>query len=193
MTAEEILAVGVSVLGVWLTTQRSLWNFPFSLASVALYGHIFFTVKLYADMALQGVFALTLLYGLKDWRDARGQANEVPVTRLKSGEGYRGMGLGVCLAALIGGLLSSQTDAAVPWLDASLTAASLIATWWVARRRLESWWLWILADVFYVGVYIYKDLWLTAALYAVFVLLAVRGLRQWTDAYTAHQAASGLV
>jgi nicotinamide mononucleotide transporter len=63
-----IIAFIVSVLGVWLTTARSLWNYPFSLISVVLYGVIFYQVKLYADMGLQAIFAGTLLYGLWQWR-----------------------------------------------------------------------------------------------------------------------------
>ena len=77
MTWEEGVAVVVSVLAVWLTTRRSLWNYPFAFASVALYAHIFYAVRLYADMLLQLVFAATLFYGLCEWRASRA-ASAVP-------------------------------------------------------------------------------------------------------------------
>jgi nicotinamide mononucleotide transporter len=179
----EVIAFIVSVLGVWLTTARSLWNYPFSLLSVALYGLIFFRVKLYADMALQGIFALTLLYGLSQWLHGRGPTGEVEVTRVDAREIVISLILGAAAAIGLGYGLETHTDASLPWADSSLLAGSLIGSVWAARRRLESWWVWIIVDVLYVGVYLLKHLYLTAVLYAAFVVLAVIGLRRWSAAF----------
>jgi nicotinamide mononucleotide transporter len=179
MDLEEMVAVAVSVVAVWLTTRRSLWNYPFAFASVGLYAHIFHTVKLYADMALQVVFAITLAYGLAEWRSFQRADGTVVVTRAPRSELLAGILLGVCGALILGWFMATRTDAALPWLDAALTAASLVGSWWAARRRIENWALWIAADVVYVGVFLYKGLRPTAALYAAFVALAVLGLRRW--------------
>ena len=77
------------------------------------------------------------------------------------------------------GKLAKRLHAALPYLDATLTSFSLVATWWQARKHIANWWLWIVVDAIYVGEYIYKDLWPTALLYAAFVPLAVLGLRDW--------------
>jgi nicotinamide mononucleotide transporter len=183
MSPLEVVAFVVSVLGVWLTTARSLWNYPFSLLSVALYGLIFFQVKLYADMALQGIFALTLLYGLSEWRRGRGASGEVEVTRIHARELLISLMLGVAGALVLGYALETHTDASLPWADSLLLAGSLVGSVWAARRRLESWWVWIIVDVLYVGVYLRKELYLTSVLYAAFVVLAVLGLRRWRAAF----------
>jgi len=75
--------------------------------------------------------------------------------------------------------MATYTDASAPWLDASLTAFSLVAQVWMAQKRLENWLLWIILDVIFVGLFIHKELYLTAGLYALFTLLAVHGWRQW--------------
>jgi nicotinamide mononucleotide transporter len=183
MSALEVVAFIVSVLGVWLTTARSLWNYPFSLLSVGLYGLIFFQVKLYADMALQGIFALTLLYGLFEWWRGRGPSGEVLVTRIRGAELGISLVLGGAVAIGLGYGLDTHTDASLPWMDSLLLAGSLIGSVWAARRRLESWWVWIIVDVLYVGVYVRKELYLTSVLYAAFVVLAVLGLRRWRVAF----------
>jgi len=183
MSPLEVIAFIVSVLGVWLTTGRSLWNYPFSLLSVALYGLIFFQVRLYADMALQGIFALTLLYGLSQWLRGRGPTGEVEVTRTYAVEFWVSLLLGAATALGLGYGLETHTDAALPWADSVLLAGSLIGSVWAARRRLESWWVWIIVDVLYVGLYSLKHLYLTAALYAAFVVLAVLGLKRWRAAF----------
>ena len=178
----EVAAFVVSVLGVWLTTARSLWNYPFSLLSVLLYGIIFYQVKLYADMGLQAIFAGTLLYGLWQWRRHRGAGGQVRVTRVHTTELVVSILLGIGAAAAVGFFLYSRTDASLPWVDSALLAGSLVGSVWAARRNLESWWVWIIVDVIYVGVYLVKHLYLTALLYAAFVILAVLGLRRWRAA-----------
>lgn len=183
MNPEEGVAVVVSLLAVWLTTRGSLWNYPFSFASVALYGHIFFDAKLYADMALQGVFTLTLAYGLSEWRRFRVTDGSVRVTRAPRAELGWSLAAGAVAALVLGAFFYSRTDAALPWVDAALTAASLVGSWWAARRRIESWWLWIAVDSLYVALFLYKGLVLTAGLYALFVVLAVAGLRRWRLVY----------
>ena len=102
MSIEELIAVAVSVVAVWLTTRRSLWNYPFSFISVGLYAHIFYGVKLYADMALQVVFAVTLAYGLIEWRSFRVGDGTIRVSYASWRERCLGLTLGVggvyCLA-----------------------------------------------------------------------------------------------
>ena len=77
------------------------------------------------------------------------------------------------------------TEAAFPWIDASLTAFSLLAQLWMALKRLQCWPLWIVVDALFVGFFSYQGYWLTAGLYALFTALAVMGLREWRAALVA--------
>lgn len=142
MSRLEIVAVVVSVLGVWLTTKRSLWNFPFSLSSVALYAAIFYRVKLYADVLLQGAFAVILLYGLVQWLRGKDQKGEVIVARVTNLDPVVATLAGTIVSLTLGYILASSTDAALPWIDSCLLAASLIGSFWGARRIVEQWWVW---------------------------------------------------
>jgi nicotinamide mononucleotide transporter len=182
MSRLEVVAFVVSVLGVWLTTTRSLWNYPFSLLSVVLYGVVFYQDRLYADMGLQAIFAGTLLYGFWQWRRGRSSDGEVLVTRVRAVEVIASLVIGIGAALALGFLLYSHTDASLPWADSALMAGSLVGTVWAARRNVESWWVWIIVDVLYVPVYLVKQLYLTAVLYGAFVVLAVLGLRRWQNA-----------
>jgi nicotinamide mononucleotide transporter len=184
----ELVAFTVSVLGVWLTTARSLWNYPFSLLSVALYGVFFFRIKLYADTGLQVIFALMLVYGWWQWSRGRGGDGALVVLRVGRAEALVSIVAGVALAVLLGFWLHDRTDASLPWADSALFAASLIGSLWAARRYVESWWVWIAVDLCYVGLYLVKRAYPTALLYAVFVALAALGLRRWRVALDAHAA-----
>jgi len=138
-------------------------------------------------MLLQGAFAAFLLYGWLNWRRRVQDDGRVTIVALRRGALWRDLGLGVLSGLALGAAMHHFTDAALPWLDAMLAALSLVAQWWQARRHVAAWWLWIVVDVVYVGMYAVKSLNLTAGLYVLFIALAVMGLRAWTKA--ADQAA----
>jgi len=188
MSLLEVVAVIVSLAAVWLTTARKPLCWPVGLASVALYAKVFFDAKLYSDLLLQGFFAVMIVYGWHGWRRGRQADGEVLVSAVPPRGWIAGVAAGAAGTGALGALMAHFTDAAVPWVDAGLTSFSLVAQYWAARRWVENWWLWIAVDVIYTGLFLYKDLYLTAALYALFVGLAARGLWSWGSASRARAA-----
>jgi nicotinamide mononucleotide transporter len=177
----EILGVALSIAAVWLTTVRNPWCWPVGLASVLAYGWIFVGARLYSDALLQLVFAALEVYGWWQWRTLP-QAGPRPAVRpARAPELWVPAGIAVVGALALGGAMARYTDAALPWLDAVLTAASLVAQYWMARLIRANWLLWIAVDLVYVGVYWSRALPLTAALYTGFVVLAAIGWRRWGE------------
>ncbi|AJK49540.1 nicotinamide riboside transporter PnuC [Burkholderia plantarii] len=185
MSPLEITGVIVSALAIWLAARRSMLCWPVGLASVALYAWIFFDARLYSDMLLQGAFALLQLYGWYGWLTQRRDRAGEPVVP-EGGVGPRrlapGLAAAVVLSALLGSAMARWTDASLPYVDATLTAFSLVAQYWTARRYIASWQLWCVVDTVYVGMFVFKALYLTAGLYALFVALAAIGWRDWARA-----------
>ncbi len=180
----ELTGSVLSIYAVWLTARRRMLNFPVGLASVIVYGWIFYSAHLYSDALLQIVFAGFIVYGWLRWignLDTSGRVRIAPLPRRRA---MLSVLAGVLGALALGWTMHRYTDAALPWLDAALTAFSLVAQFWQDRRHLAAWWLWIMLDVIYIGEYLYKDLRITAVLYAIFVGLAVMGLRAWQHAAT---------
>jgi nicotinamide mononucleotide transporter len=108
-------------------------------------------------------------------RTGRSSASPAPVPRL-------GVVLSIIAlagAGVLGVVLRGATDAALPFMDSFLSSTSLVAQWMMTKKKLENWLVWIAVDVLYVGMFIFKHLYLTAGLYAVFLVLAVRGYIDW--------------
>ncbi|WP_211440651.1 nicotinamide riboside transporter PnuC [Collimonas humicola] len=181
MSGLEIVAVIVSALAVWLTARRHLWCWPIGLVSVLLYARIFLVAKLYSDLLLQLIFAVMQLYGWWQWKSGASEqdSQHIQPQRLPKRGLLTGLLAGAAGSVVLGYAMASFTDAHIPWLDSALTSFSLVAQFWMARKYVANWWLWIAVDIIYVGVYIYKDLNLTAGLYAGFIVLALVGLRNW--------------
>ncbi len=179
MSLIELIAASLGVLAVWLTIRQNLWCWPIGLVMVLIYSWIFYDVKLYSDMLLQGIYAVLQLYGWWQWTRGGAQHSGRQISRLGVNGLLLSLAIGAASSLLLGYAMATYTDAAAPWLDASLTAFSLVAQVWMAQKRLENWLLWIILDVIFVGLFIHKDLYLTAGLYALFTLLAVHGWRQW--------------
>jgi nicotinamide mononucleotide transporter len=186
----ELVAAAVSALDVWLATRRSMISWPVTIFASALYGEQFRESKLYSDMLLQGIFVVFAFYGWWHWARGARAAGEVRVERPQTRTLLRDALLGLAASGLLGWWMLHHTDASLPWLDATLTGASLVGTWWGAQKYIANWWLWIVVDAIYVGEYLYKHLILTACLYALFVGLAMLGLRDWRRALSRQAAAS---
>jgi len=180
-TPLELVSALLSIATVLLDIRRNHWAWLLAIVSSAMYGVVFFGARLYGDAGLQGVFIAASFWGWYQWlRGAQGRP--LPVTWLDRAGWTRALlgwaiGFGVLWA-----FLATCTNTDVPRIDAFLTAGSLVGTALAARKKVENWHTWILVDVLYVGLYVYKGLYLTAWLYAGFVVMAVFGLRAWRTA-----------
>jgi nicotinamide mononucleotide transporter len=182
MSALEIVAVAATFLAIWLTAKRWMLCWPINLLACALYFKLFLDVRLYADMVLQALFGIGILYGWIAWGLGRkDDAGEVVVEPLPRLQAWAGLAAGAVGAIAIGWFTSRYTDAALPWMDSALTSFSLVAQVWTARRHAASWLLWIAVDILYVGMFLFKGLMLTAGLYAAMIVLAILGYLRWRE------------
>ena len=175
--------------GIWLTARRNMLCWPITLAADVLYLVIFYQARLLSDSLLQLFFVAFTLYGWWHWWRGVRQEGEVRVVPLRRRNMWLAVAAGAAGTVMLG-FPARHLHAALPFLDAALASYSLVGSWWQARKHIANWWLWIAVDAVYVGEYIYKDLWLTAVLYAVLVVLAVIGLRDWRRAPVADQVAA---
>jgi nicotinamide mononucleotide transporter len=179
----EILGFFTGIAGVYLTIKRSPFCWPISALNVMLYGVIFYDAKLYADMGLQGVFLFFSVYGWYAW--TKGSDNYLPdssplqVKQSTIKELSFGILITIPIAVILGYMLKNQTNADFPYIDSMLASLSIFAQILQTRKILENWYLWILVDTVYILIYVSKELYLSALLYAVFLALAMQGVIEW--------------
>lgn len=178
VTWAEVLGDITGALCVWLLARQNILTWPLGLLNNLFWGWLFFRAKLYADSVLQAIFFVLGVYGWWRWRRP---ARPDRVRRTTRKEWLVLAGLTSVSTALFALVLSHATDSPAPIADASVLTLSLAATYGQAHRLLESWWIWIVVDVISVPLYLSRQLYPTAILYAVFGLLCVFGLIAWSS------------
>jgi len=177
-------AVGF-LTGVWcvlLVSRQSVFNFPVGIANSAMLCLVFYYKRLFGDAALQ-IFFLTLgFHGWWEW--LRGGVARTPrqLTQVASAEAACLLVLVIPATLGLQRLLISLGGAAPLW-DALVTTLSLAAQWLMNRKKVQSWIVWIVVDLISVPLYVSRELYVTALLYAIFLGLALRGYVLWRGAF----------
>lgn len=186
----EILGFVTGAVCVWLVARQHIANWPIGIANNVFFIVLFAQAGLYADAGLQIVFIALAAYGWWSWTHGGGPGTgtALPVRRTTAAEWTALAAAGAVGVLGLTLLLSRVTDSTVPFWDAATTGLSLAATYGQCRKLVESWWLWIAADLVYIPLYAYKGLYLTSLLYVGFLALCVAGLLGWRRALPARLA-----
>lgn len=179
LTMTEVIGFITGVAGVWLTIRQNILCFPIGIINVLIYAYMFYSpnVRLYADALLQLIYMILLIYGWISWNKSKNSSDQ-PI-RINRYFSTRLLFISAISWITLGLILSKSTDAALPWVDAGLAVLSLVAQWMIAKKMIENWIVWIVVNSAYIPLYLYKDLKLTALLYAIFLVLAIKGLMEW--------------
>lgn len=177
----EILGVISSLLYLLFSIKQHIFLWPTGMISALLYMLVFFHSKFYADMGLNAYYFFISIYGWVLWsrKKGDGESEGLVVTRINPRQGGILILITGVFFACIGLVLERFTDSPVPYWDAFTTALSFTATWMLARKILEHWILWVIVDVVSMGLYLYRGLYPTLFLFAVYTGMAVIGYIQW--------------
>ena len=182
MSALEWVAAGLGLINIALLVFRSVWNYAFGIASVAIYIFVFFETRLYAESGLQVFFVLAQAWGWYLWLKVGDEDSRVPVRWLDWQSRAVWLAVTAALSLNLGWVMHRFTDAAMPYADSAIAGASVAAQILLASRRIENWVLWIAIDIGAVALYIDRGLYPTAGLYGGMLVMSLFGLREWVIA-----------
>ncbi|MGI8546164.1 MAG: nicotinamide riboside transporter PnuC [Gemmatimonadaceae bacterium] len=175
----ELIAVLVGIVSVYLSTRENIWSWPTALVNVSLFFALFYRSGLYSDTGLQVVYFVLSIYGWYEWLYGGANRTAIAVSRTTRTTWLTLVGIGIVVWAALGSITSRLPGTALPYVDAATTTTSLLAQWMMTRKLLENWAVWIAVDVVYIGMFIFKGLYLTAFNYGIYLALAVLGYMTW--------------
>lgn len=183
----EIIGTLVGLIYLWLEYKASIWLWVANVVMPAIYVMVYYKAGLYADFGISIYYLLVSFYGMFYWwkgrkRSGDGQMvamEELPITHAPARLWAQLIVVSIALLVLIAFVLIQYTDSTVPWMDSLTTALSIVAMWMLARKYVEQWLVWIVVDAISAGLYIYKELYFTAGLYALYTVIAYFGYKEW--------------
>jgi nicotinamide mononucleotide transporter len=186
-------------IAVFLAARANIWSWPLGLINVSLFFFLFYQVQLYPDMFLQIFFFVTNLIGWWRWTHPlpgeEDKKNELKVSWMQ-----RKYLLGLAIIGLAGTFLFGTLAArlheffpiifnkpsAFPYLDSFVTVMSIITTFLMIQKKIESWIIWIIVDVVATYMYFMKGIKFVAFEYLVFCFIAAFGLWNWIRQYRSY-------
>lgn len=184
----EILGTIVGIIYLWLEYKANIYLWLVSIIMPAIYLYVFYIAGLYADFAINIYYLLIAIYGWLAWRygfklfsikKEKSGGEMLKISSLPKKLWLRLLAIYIILQISITWILVTYTNSDVPWLDSFTTSVSIIAMWLLARKYLEQWLIWIVVDIVSVGLYLYKELYYTSALYLFYAIIAIFGYLKW--------------
>ncbi len=180
----QILDVVGTVIGlvyIYQEYKASIWLWLTGLIMPIVYTFVYYEAKLYADFGMQIYYILAAVYGFLYWQFGRKKKEniEVPITRFPKQKILPTIFIFLLLWGAIYYVLITFTNSNVPVLDSFGNVLSIVGLWALAKKYIEQWWIWVVADIELSALYIYKNIPFTAGLYALYAIIAVAGFYKW--------------
>ena len=191
-TVAVILAIAYLLFAI---KENSLcWYCAFF--STAIYVWIFGDVSLYMESALNIYYMAMAVYGWYQWQRGGQDKTGLQISRWSLGNHFLAVGVILIATVTSGYLLAANTDARLPYLDSFTTWASVITTVMVARKIIENWLYWVVINMVSIFLYLDRELYQTAGLFVLYIVLAVAGyiiwIKKYREQYTAASSADAI-
>ena len=182
----ELVAVVFGVLSVWYARKENILVFPFGIINVLIYIYICIATQLYANAGINVVYFLTNVYGWYNWSRTNDEQGTLQISRNTNLQNILWFSAAIVLYGVIVLILrtANQDDpvylnSILPWIDGMNASFFLCATVLMTIKKIENWWFWIAGNIISIPVYFSQGLYFTSLQYAIFLVIAIMGLREW--------------
>jgi len=176
----EIIGAALALIYLILEIKQKWFFWVIGIISSAFYVFIFYKAGLFAEMGLNIYYIFMSIYGLYCWKFTLSEANNsIQVERIKNVTIYLLLIISILTFGLLLFILKQFNNSQAPLADALIATLSIIATWMVAKKIIECWYIWIFVNFFAICLYIHQKLYPTAILFIVYTILSVVGLLEW--------------
>jgi len=180
----EFIAVVFGILSVWLSKKENILVYPVGLVNTIIYIYLSFKADLFGEASVNLYYTAVSLYGWYLW-SGKSESNKPILKILYSGKKdwilqlafFAGMFLLFYFS--LKGLKENFSADALPFPDAFATAAAFTGMWLMARKKVESWYWWIITNIASIPLFYIKGFALTSVYYFILLLMAVSGLIEW--------------
>lgn len=179
----ELLAFVFGVWSVWMAKKANIWVYPTGIIGTTITMYLFFTDRLLGDMLMNAYYSLMSIYGWWEWSRQKNGKKVRQITTMNHKE--KGIGLALVLTTMLVTYMvyrftNTNMDTSNV-IDIFTSGVFFTAMWLMARKKLESWILWISADLITIPLYAYRGWGMLSLQYLIFTILAFQGYYAWKE------------
>lgn len=177
----ELTAVVFGIISVLFARKNNILVYPTGLVSTLIYVYILLEWKLFGDFIINIYYSVMSILGWYLWTRKKNGATEFPISVMNRKD-YLISSIIFTGTLLFVALVYYFFDKFTHWtayVDTITTALFFVGMWLMAKRKIENWLLWIVADIISVPLYFYKGLTFSSIQFLLFTIIAILGYIEW--------------
>ncbi|MCF6279574.1 MAG: nicotinamide riboside transporter PnuC [Flavobacteriaceae bacterium] len=203
----EFIAMVFGIISVIYAKKENKLVFPTGFISTSIYIYILYYWEIYGDLTINIYYTIMSVYGWYMWNKLINNKEEhIPISRTNKKEKIIAFGIFIVASFFVifiyrtNNVMPNHFDfiesvnfavqnltsgnlekfrIAVPFIDTFTTATAFVAMWLMTQKKIENWTFWIATNILSIPLYFVKGLGFTGIQYAVFLVLAFQGYKQW--------------
>lgn len=181
LIALELIAVGFGIISVWFAKKNNILVYPTGLVSTLIFVYILLEFQLYGDLIINIYYSIMSILGWYLWSRTKNGTVEFPISMMTKKDFFISLLIFV-ITLLFVVFVYVFFDKFTDWtayVDALTTGLFFVGMWLMAKRKVENWILWIVADVISIPLYFHKGLTFSSLQFSIFTILAILGYLEW--------------
>ncbi len=177
----EAIIFVFGIISVWYAKKEIILVYPTGLIATILSVYLLFKDRLIGDMMMNFYFSIMSIYGWWNWSRKKEDKYIVPISRTNTQEKIIGFILFI-LTVFITFLVYKSSGVKIEssnYIDMITSGMFFTGMWYMAKKKLENWTLWIIADIITVPLYAYRGWGMLSLQYLIFTILAIQGYLAW--------------
>lgn len=184
----EYIAVFAGIISVWFSKKENIWVYPSGLINTLFYIYLSFKGGLLGEASVNFYYTIMSIYGWIGWAKKDDNKNIVLQISASNKKEWKEQLIffSVFYLAIYSALAYLKTNfapEAIPWADAFASASAFTAMWLMTKKKIESWYWWIVTNIASIPLYFVKHYVFTSVYYFILLIMAVFGLMEWINRY----------
>lgn len=186
----EFIAFAFGILSVWFAKKENIWVYPTGLIATVITTYLLFIAGYLGDMMINGYFTIMSIYGWYNWARTGVDSDNLAITRTNDREKTIGIGLFFVTIFVVFGIYNffDYEIRKDNYIDIFASGIFFTGMWYMAKKKIENWTLWILGDIIVTPLYAYRGLGMLSLQYLIFTILAISAYLEWKKSLDTHNS-----
>lgn len=177
----EVFVFVFGILSVWFAKKENIWVYPTGLIGTVLTVYLLYNAGYLGDMMINVYFSVMSIFGWYNWSKSTKSEDNLPITRTNYNEKIAGIVLFFATIIVVFGIYKffNYDINTLNYVDMISSGLFFSGMWYMAKKKIENWILWIIGNIIVIPLYAYRGLGMLSLQYIIFTVLAISAYLEW--------------